>query len=94
MKFDVTVDLNAMMALYLVRALTSQNVMTTDQAAQVLATTAGWLEQIENEFPEAYRGTRELATISGRAKAYASTLREQGLQIAYGAPLTFHGVGK
>lgn len=89
MKFDLTVDVSAMIALYLVRAMTSQNVMTTDQAAQVLATTAGWLEQIENEFEEAYRSTPELREVSRRAKACAAMLREQALSIPYGAPLTF-----
>lgn len=90
MKLDLTTDISAMVALYLVRALTSEGVMTTDQASKVLSTTAGWLEKIGDEFPEPYRRTPELRETTRRAKACATMLREQGLAIAYGAPLALN----
>lgn len=89
MKLDLTTDMPAMVILYFARALTAHGVMSADQAQKVLATTAGWLEQVENEFPKPYRSTRELAEVSRRAKTAASMLREQGLAISYGAPLAF-----
>lgn len=89
MQLDLSTDISAIVALYLVRAMTHHGVITTDTAGQVLATTAGWLEQIENEFSEFYGGTRELAEISRRAVAAAAMLREQGLAITYGAALAF-----